>query len=95
MGCEKNRYGPVLTSGAPGTGDTLTAANGGIDAYNYFDLSASAYIGEYAEFTVGVNNVADKEPPLVGGALAPLNGNSLGGYDQAGRYFFTSVTFKF
>ncbi|KFN42097.1 hypothetical protein N787_04820 [Arenimonas metalli CF5-1] len=85
----------TLTSGAPGTGDTLTAANGGIDAYNYFDLSASAYIGEYAEITVGVNNIADKEPPLVGGALAPLNGNSLGGYDQAGRYFFTSVSFKF
>ena len=85
----------ILTSGAVGTGDTLTAANGGIDAYNYFDLSASAYIGEYAELTVGVNNIADKEPPLVGGNLAPLNGNSLGGYDQAGRYFFTSVTFKF
>ena len=85
----------ILTSGAVGTGDTLTAANGGVDAYNYFDLSASAYIGEYAELTVGVNNIADKEPPLVGGALAPLNGNSLGGYDQAGRYFFTSVTFKF
>jgi outer membrane receptor protein involved in Fe transport len=85
---------PALANGANNL-DRLTAANGGIDAYNYFDLSASAYIGEYAEFTVGVNNIADKEPPLVAGALAPLNGNSLGGYDQAGRYFFTSVTFKF
>lgn len=81
--------GTPVPSGAPCRGD------GGIDAFNYFDLSASAFIGENAEFTVGVNNIADKEPPMVGGALAPLNGNSPGGYDQAGRYFFTSVTFKF
>jgi outer membrane receptor protein involved in Fe transport len=40
-----------------------------------------------------VNNIADKEPPLVGVNEA-LNANSPGGYDQAGRYFFTSVTFK-
>jgi outer membrane receptor protein involved in Fe transport len=41
-----------------------------------------------------VNNIADKEPPMVGGGLV-LNGNSIGGYDQAGRYIFTSVSFKF
>ena len=83
---------PNTASGAPGA---PCIGDGKISAYNYLDLSASAFIGEYAEFTVGVNNIADKEPPMVGGALAPLNGNSPGGYDQAGRYFFTSVTFKF
>ncbi|MGQ0800024.1 MAG: TonB-dependent receptor domain-containing protein [Pseudomarimonas sp.] len=67
---------------------------GGIGSYSYFDLSASAFIGEYGEFTVGINNVADKEPPLVGISLA-LNGNAPGGYDQAGRYFFSSFTVKF
>ena len=88
--------------GTPLDDDLLTCApstnaacrgNGKIDAYNYIDLSASVDMGP-ASWTVGVNNVADKEPPMVGGALV-LNGNSIGGYDQAGRYIFTSVTFKF
>lgn len=65
-----------------------------VKGQNYFDLSASALLGEYAELTFGVNNVFDRAPPLVGVNLA-LNGNSPGGYDQAGRFFFTSVTFKF
>ncbi|MGV8922125.1 MAG: TonB-dependent receptor domain-containing protein [Thermomonas sp.] len=89
-------------SGAALTGDKLTCGgatgclgNGKISAYNYFDLSASALIGTWGELTVGVNNVADKSPPLVGGALAPTNGNSLGGYDQAGRFLFTSFTVRF
>ena len=85
------------------TDPTKTIANpkfgclgsGGISAYNYFDLSALALIGTWGELTVGVNNIADKSPPLVGGALAPLNGNSLGGYDQAGRFIFTSFTVRF
>lgn len=65
-----------------------------VSAFNYFDVSASAAIGEFTEVTVGVNNVADKEPPLVGLSLS-TNGNALGGYDQAGRYVFGSITFRF
>ncbi len=63
-------------------------------AYNYIDLAASAQIGSWGELTFGVNNIADKEPPLVGNTLA-LNGNSPGGYDQAGRFFFTNFTVRF
>jgi len=76
------------------TQDTLAATGGGIGGYNYFDLSGSYYVGTFGEFTAGVNNIADKEPPLVGVNLA-LNGNAPGGYDQIGRYFFTSFTMKF
>ena len=88
----------------PKPGDpTKTIANpkfgclgsGKVSAYNYFDLSASALIGTWGELTIGVNNIADKSPPLVGGDVAPLNGNSLGGYDQAGRFLFTSFTVRF
>ena len=64
-----------------------------LHAQNYLDLSASAFIGKATEITVGVNNIADKEPPLVGLNEA-LNGNAPGGYDQAGRFFFANVTFK-
>ena len=89
-------------SGAPLTDDLLTCGgatgclgNGKIGAYNYFDLSASALIGTWGELTVGVNNIADKAPPMVGGSLAPTNGNAPGGYDQAGRFLFTSFTVRF
>ena len=68
--------------------------DGKLSAYNYFDLSASAQIGSFGELTVGVNNIADKSPPLVGNTQA-LNGNSPGGYDQAGRFFFSTFTVKF
>jgi iron complex outermembrane receptor protein len=68
--------------------------DGKLAAYNYLDLSASVLIGSFGELTVGVNNIADKEPPLVGNSQA-LNGNAPGGYDQAGRFFFTSFTVKF
>lgn len=69
--------------------------NGSLSAYNYLDLSASAQIGTWGELTIGVNNIADKSPPMVGSSLAPANANSPGGYDQAGRFLFTSFTVKF
>ncbi|MFC0682751.1 TonB-dependent receptor domain-containing protein [Lysobacter korlensis] len=78
--------------GTPGT--ATCRGDGEVGAFNYIDLSASAFIGQNTEITLGVNNIADKEPPLVGSTLA-TNGNAVGGYDQAGRYFFGSISFKF
>ena len=84
----------VMEDGSAGTTDTLLAGSGGIGAYNYFDLSGSVQLGDFATWTIGINNIADKEPPLVGGSVV-LNGNSVGGYDQAGRYIFTSLNLRF
>ncbi|MFT4256726.1 MAG: TonB-dependent receptor [Pseudoxanthomonas sp.] len=78
--------------------DYFLSNNGNkLDAYNYFDLSGSIDFGEGITWTLGVNNIADKEPPMVGTTLSGTfgNGNSLNGYDQAGRYIFTSVSLKF
>jgi len=82
------------TDGSRGTADQLVAARGGIDAANYFDLSGSMRFAEYWDWTVGVNNMFDRAPPLVGSALAD-NGNSPGMYDQVGRYLFTSLSYRF
>ncbi len=95
-------------TGAPLTTDKLVCSTGSgttaafstclgdqkLSAYNYFDVSASALVSSWGELTIGVNNIADKSPPLTGQSLA-LNGNSPGGYDQAGRFFFSSFTVKF
>ena len=81
--------------GNPLSSDFFLRDKGKVDGYDYLDLSGSVELGDYATWTLGVNNVLDKEPPMVGGGLGPLNGNALGGYDQAGRFIFTSVNFKF
>jgi len=90
-------------SGEPLTTDRLICdssvnsacmGNGELGAESYIDLSGSAFIGDFTELTVGVNNIADKEPPMVGSTLA-ANANAPGGYDQAGRYVFANLSFKF
>lgn len=74
--------------------DVIWIRNGRVPSYNYLDLNGSLTIGP-ATITVGVNNVADKEPPFVGDSDMNANANALGGYDQAGRFFFGSVSLKF
>jgi len=82
------------TDGTPGSADQLVAQRGGIAAANYFDLSGSMHFAGAWDWTVGVNNLFDRAPPLTGTSLA-LNANSPGGYDAAGRYFFTSLAFRY
>ncbi len=73
--------------------DPYLGGSGKMKAFNYLDLSGTIDF-DFGTWTIGVNNVADKEPPLVGTNLTE-NGNSLNDYDQAGRYVFTSFNFKF
>lgn len=84
------------TNGTPGTIDRILVSKGNkVAAYDYLDVAATFNIGSATTLVVGVNNLADKSPPMVGSSISPANGNALGGYDQAGRMFFTNVTFKF
>ena len=83
------------TDGEDLTSDYFLSGPGKQKAFNYIDVSGTVQLGDNITWTAGVNNIADRDPPMVGGDLAPLNGNALGGYDQAGRYIFSSVTFDF
>ncbi|MES2683851.1 MAG: TonB-dependent receptor [Pseudomonadota bacterium] len=79
---------------APGARPAAACVGGqGIEAYNWFDLTGSVTFGP-ALLTLGVNNIFDKEPPITGSTLA-LNANSPGGYDQLGRYIFSSLKLDF
>ncbi len=83
------------TSGALGTADQILVRNGNrIGSYHFYDLSGSYRFLENYEVTLGVNNVFDKEPPMVGSTLN-LNANSIGGYDQLGRYIYGTVRVDF
>ncbi|WP_417462128.1 TonB-dependent receptor plug domain-containing protein [Kordiimonas sp.] len=66
-----------------------------IAAQSYFDLKASFDVNEHVGFLVGVNNIFDKEPPLVGGNFS-TNANTFAGfYDTLGRYLHANVQVAF
>lgn len=85
----------TLQDGTPGTTDQIVVNNGNqIDAINYFDVSGRFDVSANTRLTLGVNNILDEEPPLVGGSLSD-NANSLTGYDQVGRYLFANITLTY
>ena len=89
-----------LLNGSPQLNGDL-AANGAIPdaklpAQNYFDLTASIKIKDNYTFRVGVENIFDKQPPVVGADECPTgacNGNVYSQvYDSLGRYIFVGIT---
>lgn len=62
---------------------------------NYFDLNAVFRFLDNSDIIIGVNNVTDEEPPMVGGTLT-TNANTIAGfYDTLGRYLFARATMRF
>ena len=73
-----------------------------LPAYNYFDVSASIPVTAGVSFRLGVNNVTDKNPPLVlNGTYSDCpnttcNDNTWAGtYDALGRYIYMHISAKF
>ncbi|MGZ8349997.1 MAG: TonB-dependent receptor domain-containing protein [Allosphingosinicella sp.] len=73
---------------------------------NYIDLTLTARIGDHYNFRLGVNNIFDKDPPIIGanGGNTVINacpgtvcsGNTFPNvYDAMGRYIFAGVTLDF
>lgn len=70
-----------------------------LPAVDYFDLAATwRPLGRYA-LRAGVNNITDKDPPLIGRASLPFrlgSGNTFPTvYDSLGRYLFLGLTVDF
>jgi iron complex outermembrane recepter protein len=70
-----------------------------IPAYSYFDLLLSVNVLKNGKLDLGINNIADKAPPLVVGGDcngALCNGNTFPGvYSAMGRYLFAQITAQF
>ena len=66
---------------------------------SYFDLTASFKVRDNYTIRMGVNNVLDEDPPLIGGSACPTgpcNGNTYAQvYDAAGRYLFIGLKADF
>jgi iron complex outermembrane recepter protein len=65
-----------------------------IGAWNYFDLAASFDIDERMTINAGVNNVFDKQPPVLGANAEQAN-TLPSFFDVLGRDFFVGVNFRF
>lgn len=67
-----------------------------IPGYNYFDLTATAHVTDTVDVRAGVQNLFDKDPPLLPAQVTNENpSNSFLAYDLLGRQLFVSVTAKF
>ena len=65
-----------------------------VKAESYFDLALTARLQQRLNLRIGVNNMFDREPPIVGAPAA--NGNTFPQvYDSLGRYVYAGFTIDF
>ena len=93
---------PLLTCGCSPLFNNGTDSVDNIPAFNYIDLAAIWRVRDGITLRAGVNNVTDKDPPVVdqlnfGLSGPPVgNGNTFPGvYDVLGRTFFIGLTADF
>jgi len=81
------------------SGDLQYPTDETIASQSYFDLTASFKVKDNYTVRLGVNNVLDEDPPLVGGSACPTgpcNGNTYAQvYDAVGRYMFIGLKADF
>ncbi|MGH8138402.1 MAG: TonB-dependent receptor domain-containing protein [Steroidobacteraceae bacterium] len=99
-----------LTSSDPQLNGNPFPLTSHIPAYNYLDLSAMFNVYKGVRLQLGVNNIADKDPPIIvsgGGGFgsdcptittnqSSCNGNTFPGtYDSLGRFIFAHASVQF
>jgi iron complex outermembrane receptor protein len=101
------RYFEKVKVDSSSTNPTLAGAfspfGAKIPSQSYFDLSGTAKIGDNYTLRVGVQNLFDKDPPLINsngglsncGAVFCNGGTYPAVYDALGRYIYASVTLNF
>ncbi|MGI9168573.1 MAG: hypothetical protein ACR2FH_00145 [Caulobacteraceae bacterium] len=94
------RYiGPATVDAIPNTPAGAGCADCHIQAFNYFDLAAQYRFRDRYTLRAGVNNIFDRDPPIIGqGQLPPTigSGNTYPQvYDPLGRFLFVGLTADF
>ncbi|WP_129793053.1 TonB-dependent receptor domain-containing protein [Sphingosinicella sp. CPCC 101087] len=74
--------------------DTATYVVERIGTYDLFDLSFAFDVSDELTLNLGVNNLFDREPPIVGANQSQSN-TYPGTYDVIGRDFFVSANLRF
>ena len=92
------------TSTDPSLAGDIIQTDKHLGSRSYFDLTGSYTFSEVGVFSsltgrLGINNILDKDPPLVGQDTCPpvfCNGNTFPQvYDTLGRYVFLGLTADF
>ena len=86
--------GGTIANGAISNTDAV------ISAFNYIDLTAAMKIADKVTLRLGVNNLFDKDPPIIGSSTIPGppsgNGNTFPqAYDSLGRFIFGQIIAQF
>lgn len=80
--------------------DEVSPGYTNVPALDYFDFTAALRVREGIELRLGVNNLLDRQPPLIVSNTAagdgPFNANTYPEwYDPLGRYLFASLAVGF
>ncbi|MEP6885435.1 MAG: TonB-dependent receptor [Gammaproteobacteria bacterium] len=94
---DSNTGNPELLSSAPGyAAGVFDSFDAKLPSVSYLDLSAIWDVTKNLSLRAGVNNVFDKDPPLVSSLLAGTGlPNTYPTYDLLGRVMFAAFTAKF
>jgi iron complex outermembrane recepter protein len=100
VGLDNNDPNPLLFGhtfvNANTGGGAYDYYNAGIPNYSYLDLSASWDIFKGVQVRGGINNILDKDPPLITSEIvAGGAANTFETYDTFGREVFVAFTAKF
>jgi outer membrane receptor protein involved in Fe transport len=97
---DANSNDPTMNSPCGGPCNDLSESH--ISAFDYFDLATNWTVHEGVQLHAGINNLFDKDPPLLdtnnlGVSSPPFgNGNTYPQvYDALGRYVFVGATIKY
>lgn len=69
--------------------------NGTLDPWYYWDLNGVYQFGDQVEFFAGINNIADKQPPVLGFQAGGDSNTNIPLFDPLGRRFFGGITVRF
>ena len=86
------------TSAVFGEGGKVFPVDSHVANFSYFDLDAGYSLTSNIKVDLGVNNLLNKQPPVIGFSANPLlvNGNMLSGiYDPFGREIFAELSARF
>ncbi len=99
---DNNSTNPLLAGNEEGgsnlPGDSYDNYNARIPGYSYIDLTTVWHATHNLEVRAGVQNLLDKDPPIVPSLDITANAgasNSWGAYDLLGRQIFVAFTAKF
>lgn len=86
---------PSVSTNFPGSPELFSICDA--ESRTYIDAAITHRLLDNVAFTFGVNNMFDKQPPLISTGAGPNRGNRVtsSGYDQIGRSYFINLVSSF